>query len=349
MSSEWQTEQAAYEALNRRLREIQSGAIHGDQTLGELAEKYLRYKADNGKRSLKDDTRVMNNRLLPYFGSARSIRTLNEANIAQYERQRIGEVSAYTVCNELSVMRHMLRLARKWGYLDRVPMIELPQKPPHRERYLTEEEIKRLLAACEQSRNPYLSCIVIVALNTGMRKGEILGLEWERIDLGADLGFSARATLYHTKSKKPRTVPLNRAVIAALSSLEPDEQSRIGRLFKKRNGIAWGKIRTAFESACARAGIQRFRFHDLRHTAVSHMVMRGCSLQQVKEILGHSDFRMTLRYAHLSPKHLRSAVETLDGLTPMPTAGHTAPSDLTHNLAQSESAERPTEINSRKA
>jgi integrase len=172
MSSDWQTEQPAYEALHRRLQEIQSPSSQPeDQTIGELAEKYLAYKANTGKRSLQDDKRVIHNRLLPAFGTTQMIRTLTEAQISQYERRRISEVSAYTVCNELSILRHMLRLARRWGYIDRVPMIELPQKPPHRERYLTEDEIKRLLASCAQSRNPYLSCIVTVALNTGMRKG----------------------------------------------------------------------------------------------------------------------------------------------------------------------------------
>ncbi len=74
-------------------------------------------------------------------------------------------------------------------------------------------------------------------------------------------------------------------------------------------------MRTAFEAALARAGIAGFRFHDLRHTAASHLVMRGASLKDVQEILGHSDLRMTNRYAHLSPAHLRGAVERLEGLT----------------------------------
>src|SRR5262247_2935718 len=84
----------------------------------------------------------------------------------------------------------------------------------------------------------------------------------------------------------------------------------------KRDARPWGQIRTAFTKALENAGIKGFRFHDLRHTAASHMVMRGANLVDVKEVLGHADLKMTLRYAHLSPAHLRTAVDRLDGLTP---------------------------------
>jgi len=86
-------------------------------------------------------------------------------------------------------------------------------------------------------------------------------------------------------------------------------------------------VRTAFENAVKRAGILHYRFHDLPHTVAFHIVMCGRSLQEVKEVLGHSDYQMTLRFAHLSPAHLQSAAAALDQLTPMPSDGHTAPLD----------------------
>jgi len=241
----------------------------------------------------------------------------------------------------MSVLRHALHLARKWGYLDRVPAMELPKKPEGRKRYLSEEELLRLLEACADSKNHYLLAIVVHAVNTGMRKREILTLTWEHVDLTSDFGLNARLELHHTKNGKPRGVPLNRVCVEVLTDLAPLPAQRVGPLFKARDGMAGGQMRTAFESACKRAGILHCRFHDLRHTAASHFVMRGRSLQEVKEVLGHSDFRMTLRYAHLSPQHLRSAVEALDGLTPLPRARHTAAS---HNRAQNSQHNEPANV-----
>ena len=124
-------------------------------------------------------------------------------------------------------------------------------------------------------------------------------LEWARVDLS-----TSRLTLYRTKSGKPRGIPINRAVYDALVALQPEPAQRQGLVFARRDGAAWGQIRTAFATALERAAIKAFRFHDLRHTAASHLVMRGASLKEVQEILGHSDFKMTLR----------SAVDRLDGL-----------------------------------
>jgi len=248
----------------------------------------LVYKTDNGKRSIDEDRRILKTQLLPAFGAERPVKDVSGKLIAHFERRRVGQVSAFTVRNELTVLRHMLRLAKRWGYLDQVPDIQLPKKPDDRQRYLEQDELARLLTASAKSKNPYLHAIVTLAVNTGMRKGEVLGLEWERINLS-----TSGITLYRTKSGKPRGVPINQAVYDALVRLEPDLERRIGLVFKRRAGAAWGQVRTAFASACKKAGIERFRFHDLRHTAASHLVMRGASLNDVRELLGHFDLKVT--------------------------------------------------------
>jgi integrase len=310
-SAEYQSENDALEAMLKRQRDAEAGIAPAvARTLRELADEYLRYKEDRGKRSLKEDRRILSKLLVPTFGADLQVKKLTGAAIAQYERQRAGKVSAFTVSNELTVLRHMLRLGRRWGYLDQVPDVELPKKPEGRRRFLDEAELGKLLEACQKSRNPYLGSIVTVAVHTGMRKAEILGLEWERVDLG-----SARLTLYKTKSGKPRGVPMNRAVYDTLITLEPDADRRQGPMFKRRNEAAWGQIRTAFTTALTKAGITGFRFHDLRHTFASHFVTRGGSLKALQEILGHSDYKMTQRYSHLSPAHLLADVQRLDGLT----------------------------------
>ncbi len=320
-SAAWATEAEALAALSKRLTDAAAGrvAAPGTTTLGALAAQYVAYKTSAGKRSVNGDRAILDRRLLPAFGADLPVARLTAPMIAGYERRRIGEVSAYTVANELAVLRHMLRLGRRWGAVDAVPDIAMPKKPEGRSRYLDAAEIARLLAACRRSKNPYLAAIVTLAVNTGMRKAEILGLAWERVDLA-----TARLTLYRTKSGKPRGVPINRAVYDALVALEPDGARRAGLVFRRRDGAAWGQIRRAFATVLGRVGIEGFRFHDLRHTAASHLVMRGASLKEVQEILGHADYKMTLRYAHLSPAHLRGAVDRLDGLTPVAGPdGHT--------------------------
>jgi integrase len=106
---------------------------------------------------------------------------------------------------------------------------------------------------------------------------------------------------------------MNRAVDAALAGL-PGPKAE-GFVFRKRDGRAWGNIRTAFEDACREAKVDNFRFHDLRHTCASWLVMKGRSLKEAQEILGHWEFTMTLRYVQLSPGRLRDAVATLEGFS----------------------------------
>lgn len=118
------------------------------------------------------------------------------------------------------------------------------------------------------------------------------------------------------KNAEPRGVQLNTAAGAAFSLLEPDAQKRTGRVFKRKDGSDWGQIRTGFEKAVERASPAEFRFHDFRHTAASHLAMRGRTLKGIQQILGHKSFSMTLRYVHLSPRHLWTAVESLAGVMP---------------------------------
>ena len=254
VSSDWLTEQDAMTALGERLKAMEAGQLGkpAQRTLGELAKEYLQYKRDQGKRTVDGDKRILEGRLLPALGTAVNVRTLTAQVLAQYEKRRAGEVSAYTVANELSLIRHMLRLAKRWGYVASAPEITLPKKPEGRRRYLAEEELGRLLAACRISRNPHLAAIVTLAVHTGMRKGELLGLEWERIDLS-----SARITLYDTKNGTPRGVPMNRAVYDVLVALEPVAAERTGLLFRRRRGGAWGQIRRAFETAVTKAKLAR--------------------------------------------------------------------------------------------
>jgi integrase len=171
VSEEWTTKEEALAALLARQKEIAAGQVERtpERTLGQLAEEYLVYK--KAKPSLREDTRYLERQFLPAFGSSLPVRKLTTPMIAQWERRRSADASPYTVANELTVFKHMLRLARKWGYLDTVPEIEMPKEPRGRDRYLSEDEIVRLLDARDRSTNPALGPLVRVAINTGMRRG----------------------------------------------------------------------------------------------------------------------------------------------------------------------------------
>jgi integrase len=191
--------------------------------------------------------------------------------------------------------------------LPQVPKIKLEREPEGQVKWLEVDEEARLLNACAESGNENLLPIVTIALNTGMRKNEILKLTWERVDFSRGV-----LQLAETKNGRRREVPMNRAVYDVLSNLPGKREE--GPVFRRKDGAAWGDVRTAFEHACRRAKITDFRFHDLRHTCASWMIMRGRSLKEVQEILGHREFSMTLRYAHLSPDRLREAVAALEEL-----------------------------------
>ena len=238
------------------------------KTFAVVADEYLALKRAKGKRSIHDDELILK-RLKVWFGETTPIVDITAQRIAQYERNRLSRMSARgtplaaaTLNRELALARHLLRLAQEWGYLEKVPKIRLGKEPAGRLRFLTEDEIARLLAAAAGSQNTYFLPIVTIALNTGMRKNEILKLTWDRVDFS--LGV---LQLSETKNGRRREVPMNRAVYDMLSDLPGVKEE--GSVFRRRDGAAWGDVRTAFEHACKRAKITDFRFHDLRHTCAS--------------------------------------------------------------------------------
>lgn len=316
------TKEEAEAALQDRQKEIREGRIHGvtPKPFAEMVEEYLAYKWGKGKRTVDKDAERLTVHMVPFFGPDTKTTEITAQRIAQYEQHRATAVNPRlkrtvvpaTVNREVSILRCLLRLAKKWGYVREVPTFELAKESKGRLRFLEREEIQRLLDACRESQNPYLHAIVTIAVHTGMRLGEILGLTWDRVDFSRGV-----IVLVQTKGGEPRDVPMSMAVHEALSALRQERATGGGKppsglVFCKSNGTAWGQIRTAFTVALRKARITKFRFHDLRHTCASWLVMDGASLMEVKELLGHADLKMTLRYAHLAPERLREAVGRLD-------------------------------------
>ncbi len=265
-----------------------------------MTDLYLEnYSKPNKKSSRRDVTSI--NNLKPFFGG-KYLHEITPLDMEKYKRRRQGKVSNATVNREVACLKHIFTKAIEWGIVKKNPgkKVKLLRERNTRLRYLGEKEIGRLYDACAEHLKP----IVTVALNTGMRKEEILNLKRE------DLDFQSRIIyVLDTKNSERREIPMNDIVCRTL--LAAREKTDSPWVFCKKNGERYGNVRKAFEGARKRAGIVDFRFHDLRHTFASHLVMAGVDLKTVQELLGHKSFEMTLRYAHLSPEHKKAALDIL--------------------------------------
>ncbi len=266
----------------------------------DFAKDYLEYsRANKAKKSWERDIASVKH-LLSYFGGL-VLPDISVEQIERYKTKRREKVSPASVNRELACLSHIFTLANRFGIVSESPMkgVKKFKEPPGRVRFLSHDEINRLIAACA----PHLRPIVITALNTGMRKSEILNLQWRDVDLDR-----RTITIRKTKNNEIRIVPINELLLGILSKL----RSHItGEYVFTRYGKPVRDIRTAFDNALKRAGIKNFRFHDLRHTFASHLVMDGAHLRTVQQLLGHKDIKMTMRYSHLSKDFVQEAVENL--------------------------------------
>jgi integrase len=223
--------------------------------------------------------------------------------------ERIPRSSA-TVSLYLAALSHVFTIAvNEWQWLDDSPMrkVRKPRKPRGRVRFLSDEEGHSLLAACQASRNPYLYTIMVLALATGARRGELLSLRWPDVDLRR-----GTLTFHETKNGERRAVPLTGQALTLMCQHVKVRRLDTVLVFPDATGRRAVGIREAFEGAVERAGIKDFRFHDLRHTAASYLAMSGASLAEIAEVLGHKTLAMVKRYAHLSEAHTRGVVERMN-------------------------------------
>jgi integrase len=219
---------------------------------------------------------------------------LTPAMVTIYRDDRLRSVSASSVRRELAILQHCLEVAKnEWGVAlqqNPVSKIKKPAQGKARERRVTVEELERLRTALAKCRNGLLSNIVMFAIHTGMRRGEILSIRW------SDINFDAStAHLADTKNGEPRTVPLSSLALAALPAT--DNHAADERVFP----LSPNAVRLAWERLKSRAGINDLHFHDLRHEAISRFFELGLSIPEVALISGHRDFKMLFCYTHLRP------------------------------------------------
>lgn len=290
-------------------------------TFDDLMLGYL--TATAGERRSEATVRLHVRRLRQTFGG-KEMERLAGTDIAAYIRKRKGEgVSSTTVNREMEVLSAAINYAkREWEWnLPNPVQGRMLKEPEGRLRWLTHAEAEALIRAAEtEPLAPHLPPLLKLALHTGMRRGEMLGLEWRRVDLHAGLLYLEGV---HTKAGKRRTVPLNaiaREAIMIRTKFRAEHCPGSPWVFSNDTGEHIACIKRSFATACRKAGISDFRFHDLRHTCAAWLVQLGVPLTQVRDVLGHSTIKMTERYAHLAPENVRAALTLLEGS--MSRSGH---------------------------
>lgn len=243
---------------------------------------------------------------------------LRRVDIATYVQHRSRQgVSDGTVNRELLLLSAAINyVKRRWGWqIDNPVPGQYLRWPPGRLRYLTKSEAARLHQAASETckrGHEVLPDFITFALNTGMRKMEMLGLTWDRVHLDQrQVVLESK----HTKTAKRRLIPLNKQATAALKSRKKYRGKKKSEwVFADRRGDQVTNVYPAWWQALEVAQIDDFMIHDLRHTFASWLVIAGVSLMEVRDLLGHSSVKMTERYAHLSQDALARAVSVLDDL-----------------------------------
>jgi integrase len=271
-------------------------------TFDKLAEDFLRLHSKINKKPLvfKRDEGLIKNLSVDFSG--KKLSEITPKMIERYKERRKDEAAPGTVNRELACLKCMFSKAIEWKEAGENPVkkVKLFKENNHRIRYLEFEEMKSLLDSCDK----YFRPVVITALNSGMRRGEIIGLEWENVDLKRGIIY-----LLDTKNGVQREVIMNEVLRRTITELYRRRKSQY--VFTKKDGSHYKDVQKFFVAALKKSGIMNFRFHDLRHTFASHLVMMGVDLKTVQELMGHKKIEMTLRYSHLSPEHKKSAIEGL--------------------------------------
>ncbi len=274
-------------AIDRRIAER--------TTLAEVLERYRR-EVTPTKRGAADESlrlKAMAQRPVARIRMA----ALTSSHLAAYRDERLKVVSGSTVNREFNVLSHAIDTARReWDvYLPTNPCT-LVRRPPQgrpRNRRLQGDEEQRLMAACRGARNAWLVHFVALAIETGMRRSELLGLQWSNVDLEKRI-----ALLLMTKNGESRGVPLSRRAVAIFRALPP---SSSGRVFGELTVEA---LKLSFKRAVRRGGIGGLRLHDLRHEATSRFFEKGLNVMEVASVTGHKTLQMLKRYTHLSATDL---------------------------------------------
>lgn len=310
--------------LKFRLAQQQNGVIPREEKniqLCKLIEYYKNY-AKNNKKTYKTDIYTLQI-ISDYFGQNMVVQKITPNKIEEFKKYLKTErkVKNSTVNHYLTLLSKMFNVGIDNEIIRNNPIQKVPKlrEDNNKIKYLTKEEEKRLFHEIEREYEVldrdtrkkkitqpflYLKPIVITALQTGMRKGEILGLKWSNIDF-----LQGFIELLETKTNKSRKIPISAVLKEAISSID-----RISEYVftNPKTNLPYTDIKKSFRAVLKKARIENFRFHDLRHTVATRLVEKGIDLTVVQEILGHSKITTTQRYTHPVPKRKLDAIEILN-------------------------------------
>jgi integrase len=303
--------------------EARQQRLWGTQPAYTYDELMLRYMQET--ESAKRERDAWSAKQLQRFFSGRVLSKLKRADVREYIAMRKSEgVMGSTINREIGLLSASINRARhEWDWDIPNPAIRMRESEGDgRQFYLTRVQFNALVGTAQkQKRAPYLADLITVAVMTGCRRGELLKLEWSRVDLKANV---LRLGSEDTKARKARLVPLNASAREALlrrfryrATHCPDCRW----VFSTKGGEGVESVKSSFTAACKAAGLSGFHFHDLRHTCGSWLMQAGVPAGHIAAVLGHSTVRMTERYAHVAPANAEAAVQMLDGVPkPVPTA-----------------------------
>jgi len=300
----------------------------------EFAEKWFEtyVKINNKPSEVKSKKTVLRSGLIPFFGK-KPLSSITSLDIEEFKAKQLArKLKPKTINNQLGIFGKCLRTAIEWEVIDKMPNIKPLKVPPQKFDFLNESEATQLLKA---SSGAYYTAIML-ALNTGMRFGELIGLSWNDVDFNSNIltiqmSFSCNV-LGSTKSNKIRYVPMTKELSDHLYSLNP----KTGFVLQNEKGefIKSNTARVTLHNICEKARLRIIGWHTLRHTFASRLAEKGVTMIAIKELLGHSDIKTTMRYAHLGQHTLRQAIKTLERPTKI---------ELRHNLSQNVTGASQTE------
>lgn len=275
---------------------------------GDMVAKFVEHAKTNVPRSWKryqDSAEALE----AFFGKQVFLTAIEPEQIEKYKSSRLKEVKPGTINRDLQALRRMFNLGKAWSHARENPFdeqVSLLPEPGGRVRYLTQDEFVKVVSCCP----PHLRPLIVTAVHTGLRMGDLLRLQWPYVDL--ENGF---ASILQPKNNEPRHIPLNRTVQEVLLPIKLKNKLWV---FTNEAGkkIPSRTVEYQFALAIKKAGIQDFRFHDLRHTTASWLAMAGANQDVIRDVLGHKDIRMSFRYTHLMPGRTKAALEKLDKFFP---------------------------------